>query len=423
MSVGEVLLRRFPPARALEVRDFRLLWLGESISMVGSQFSSVAWAWLIFQLTGSGLALGTVLLVGDIPRVVLMLAAGALTDRFSPWKVSLAANLISGATLGILSVLTLTHLIHLWHVYLASLIFGAMGAFFFPAVFALIPRALPPEQLNAGNALMESTNGLTSFIGPALAGVLIAGVGRNGGVSLIFALDAGSFAVAALALQFMSVDCKGVATQGNAAGTPSERHRLLRSILEGLRLAWRDPGLRTFLLLLAVNNLAFYGPYRVGLAALAAHRFAGGAAALGTLYGAWGAGALVGTVVAGFVGRLRRYGLLMLAGALVQGVAFLLIGFAPNLVVAILLVVILGVEGGVGNVVFGTWLQVRTDPSFLGRVTSLVGLANLGLTPLSYALSGALVDLNPTLMFALAGGLVLAAVGLAGISATVRGME
>jgi len=176
-------------------------------------------------------------------------------------------------------------------------------------------------------------------------------------------------------------------------------------------------------LLLAVNNLAFYGPYRVGLAALAAHRFAGGAAALGILYGAWGAGALLGTVVAGFVGRLRRYGLLMLAGALVQGVAFLLIGFAPNVVVATFLVVILGVEGGVGNVVFGTWLQVRTDPALLGRVTSLVGLANLGLTPLSYALSGALVDLNLTLMFALAGGLVLATVTLTAMSATVRNME
>jgi len=423
VNIRESLLRRFPPLQALKTKDFRLLWIGESVSMVGSQFTSVAWAWLVLELTGSGLALGTILLVGDVPRVVLMLAAGAVTDRFSPWKVSLTANLVSGATLGVLSVLTLTHMIRLWQLYLASLAFGAAGAFFFLAVFALIPRVLPAAQLNAGNGLMESTNGLTSFIGPALAGVLIAGIGRTTGITLVFAIDAATFAIAVSALQLLSPSCKGTAAQSDDAEIPAARLSLARSILDGLRFAWRDPGLRTFLLLLVVNNLAFYGPYRVGLAALAVHRFAGGATALGVLYGAWGAGALLGAVIAGFVGRLHHYGLLMLVGATIQGVSFLLIGFAPNVIVAAFLVAVLGIEGGIGNVIFGTWLQVRTDPSMLGRVTSLVALANLGLTPISYAISGVLVDLNPTLTFVLAGGLVLAAVALSGQSAGVRAME
>ena len=418
-------LGRLPLWQPLGAHDFRLLFTGESVSMVGSQFTSVALAWLGFQITGSGLALGTVFAVGGIPQLLLMLLGGATTDRFSPWRVMAVANVVFTVITASLSVLAFLNAVHLWHLYIASFVFGVGGAFVFPAVFSLIPRTLATDQLNAGNGLMESTNALTSFLGPSLAGIVVALGGRSSGTGIAFAIDASSFAFALLTLLWMSDRCKRreVVIEDGAPYPQSGVRNLFFSIREGVSIAWQDMGLRTFLLLLMVNNLAFYGPYRVGLAALAAHRFPEGAAALGTLYGAWGAGALVGAFLAGFLRTLRRYGLLMLAGAAVQGTGFVLLGFAPNVVIAVGLVVIIGVRGGVGNVIFGTWLQMRSAPDMLGRVMSLVGVANLGLTPLSFALSGALVDVNPTLTFVLAGGLVLVVTVGASMSRTVRAMR
>ena len=418
-------LWRLPLWQPLGAHDFRMLFTGESVSMVGSQFTSVALAWLGFQITGSGLALGTVFAVGGVPRLLLMLVGGAVTDRFSPWRVMVVANAVFVLTTGGLAALAFLDAVHLWHLYVASLIFGAGGAFVFPAVFSLIPRTLETEQLNAGNGLMESTNALTSFLGPSLAGIVVAFGGKSFGTGIAFAIDASSFVFALLTLLWMSDRCK---RREEVAGDDVPQARagvrgIVVSIREGVSAAWQDVGLRTFLVLLVVNNLAFYGPYRVGLAALAAHRFPEGAAALGTLYGAWGAGALIGAFIAGFLGQLRRYGLLMLAGAAVQGTGFALLGFAPNVVIAVALVTMIGVEGGIGNVVFGTWLQMRAAPDMLGRVMSLVGIANVGLTPVSFALSGALVDVDPTLTFLLAGGLVLVVAAGASMSRTVRAMR
>jgi MFS family permease len=423
-AVAIHVVRRLPLARPLAVRDFRLLWVGEIISMTGSSFTSVALAWLALQLTGSGLALGTVLLVGSIPRIVLILIGGAITDRYSAWRVALIANTILGVTMAALAALTILHLVQLWQLYTVALITGASSAFFFPAIFSLVPRTLDAELLGPGNALMEAANGVTSFLGPAAAGVLIATIGRLSGTGAAFAVDAASFGVAMMTLLLMSSGIRLAIRSGEPAAVGAAHLReLLRLVWSGLTYAWRDAGLRAFLLILTVANLCFYGPYQVGLAALAAHRFSQGAAALGILYGAWGAGSLLGTLVAGLVGRVRRYGLLLIAGPLVYGICFTLIGFAPTLAPATVLVVIIGISSGINNVIFATWLQVRTAPSMLGRVTSLLGLAGLGLTPLSYALSGFLVDVNPTLTFVLAGGILFAVAGVAATQRAVRTME
>jgi MFS family permease len=414
---------RLPLWQPLRTHDFRLLFTGESISMIGSQFTSVAVAWLGYKITGSGLALGSVYIVGGLPRLVLLLLGGAVTDRVAPWRVLTLTNLVFGLTSGTLAMLALSGQIRLWHLYGASLIFGAGSAFAFPATFSILPRTLGEEHLNAGNALMESTNALTSFLGPSLAGIMIAVTGRTVGTGIAFTLDASSFLFALLMILLMSPGVRMIYVEAGATDRRGGLAGLLVSVHEGLTAAWRDVGLRTFLLLLVVNNLAFYGPFRVGLAALAVHRFPQGAGALGTLYGAWGAGALLGTVTAGFLRGLRRYGVLMLAGAAIQGTGFVLLGFAPTLVIALALVTMIGIEGGVGNVVFGTWLQMRTPPAMLGRVTSLLGIANVGVIPVSFAVSGALIDLDPVITFVLAGGLVLVVAAGAAMSRTVRTMS
>src|SRR5512135_2193287 len=105
------------PATVLRIRNFRLLWIGEGISLLGDQFYLIALPWLVLQLTGNALAVGTVLAAAGIPRAVFMLVGGALTDRFTPRSLMIGSNLARLALTGLLAALVLTQLIQTWMLY------------------------------------------------------------------------------------------------------------------------------------------------------------------------------------------------------------------------------------------------------------------------------------------------------------------
>ena len=394
--------------RPLAGRDFRLLFSGETISLLGDQFHFVALAWLVLQLTGSGLAVGTVLMVAGIPRAVFILVGGAFADRASPRSVMLISNAVRGTFVGILAILVLSGSAELWQLYVLAAVFGIVDAFFWPALSTIVPMLVPEDHLPAANALMQGSQQLTGLIGPALAGLLVAAVGTG----LAFGIDAASFIVAAGAL---------VLIRGGRRHAPAEASReapranVLGTIRSGVAFAWRDPAIRSLLLLSAALNFAINGPVSVGLAWLAHNRFEGGAAAFGIMLSAFGAGALVGAVVAGSLGRIRELGWVTLGGSVVMGVALGLIGFAPSVIVIMVLNLAIGLAVGLLNVRIVAWLQVRTPSDMIGRVMSLVMLGGLALSPLSLAAAGLLVDLGAaTLCFAVAGGLVVVA-ALAGV--------
>src|SRR3954454_14238620 len=159
--------------KAFKLRDFRLLWIGEAISGLGDQFATIALPWLALVLTGSGLALGSVLALMAVPRAALMVVGGAYVDRLSPRRVMLVSNAVRFVAVALLGVVTLSGAAQLWMLYAFALVFGIADAFFFPAVTAIVPAVAPGEQLAQANAIVQGTGQLTVFVGPALAGVLI----------------------------------------------------------------------------------------------------------------------------------------------------------------------------------------------------------------------------------------------------------
>src|SRR5712692_5274248 len=116
--------RNFAAWRPLAVRDFRLLYIGQGVSLLGDQFYLVALPWMVIQLTGSGLALGTILLAGTAPRMIFLLVAGAASDRLSPHKLMLASNALRSLVCAILTVLVLFKTISLWHLLILAVAFG-----------------------------------------------------------------------------------------------------------------------------------------------------------------------------------------------------------------------------------------------------------------------------------------------------------
>jgi MFS family permease len=398
--------------RPLRVRDFRLLFGGESISVLGDYFHFVALAWLTLQLTGSGLALGSVLMVAGIPRAVFILLGGALSDRFSPRSLMLYSNAFRALVVGLLAVLVLTGRAELWHLFVFAGIFGVVDALFYPAVNTILPMLVDEETLPPANALMQGSQQLAGLIGPALAGIFIAAVQ----IGVAFVVDAVSFAIAAIALLFVLGGRRVV-----HADSEGPRHGLLGTITAGFRFAWSDPAVRSLILLTAAFNFAFNGPLLVGLPFLAENSLGGGSATFGILLSAFGAGSLVGAACAGSIARVPRLGTVVLGIAVGMGAAFGLLGLAANVLTAGAILAAIGVGAGFLNVHIISWLQGRTAEEMRGRVMSMLMLGGIGLAPVSYALAGLIIDLGAaTLMFAVAGAIV-ATTALIGFASGVAG--
>src|SRR5512147_672268 len=186
------------PTNVLQIRNFRLLWIGEGISLLGDQFYLIALPWLVLSLTGNALTVGTVLATAGIPRALFMLIGGALTDRFTPRKLMIDSNLVLMILTGLLAALVVTNLIQLWMLYAFALLFGLADAFFFPAQTSIVPQLVDKDQLQSANAIIQGTATLSLFVGPILAGTLISSLDRgaahsDSGIALAFALDSLSF--------------------------------------------------------------------------------------------------------------------------------------------------------------------------------------------------------------------------------------
>jgi MFS family permease len=401
--------------RPFRTRDFRLIFTGESVSVIGDNFHFVALAWLTLQLTGSGLALGSVLMVAAIPRVVFMLIGGALSDRFSPRSLMLWSNAFRAVVVGVVAALVLTDHAALWQLYIMAGMFGVVDALFYPAINAILPMVVDEPTLTPANALMQGSQQFATLIGPALAGVVVALV--QTGPAFVF--DAASFAIAAVALLFVAGGRRPAkAPRADEGEAPAS---LRSTIGAGFRYAWADPAIRSLILLTAAFNFAFNGPLLVGLPFLADHVLGGGSATFGILLSAYGGGALVGAVLAGSIRRVPRLGTIVLGAALGMGVALGLTGVAPNIPSAFAALAAIGVGGGFLNVHIISWLQGRTAAEMRGRVLSMVMLGSVGLAPVSYALAGAILDLGAVpLMFGVAGAIVVAA-SLAGFAAGAAG--
>ena len=399
-----------PLLRPFRVADFRFLFTGESISVLGDQFHFVALAWLTLQLTGSGLALGSVLMVAAIPRAVFMLLGGALSDRWSPRSLMLYSNAIRAALVGIVAFLVVTEQAQLWQLYVMAGIFGVVDALFYPAMSAILPMLVDDETLPPANALMQGSQQFAGLIGPALAGVVVALI--QTGPAFVF--DAISFGVAAIALFFVVGGRR--APKPAESGTSEAQPSVLATIRAGFAYAWSDPAVRSLILLTAAFNFAFTGPLSVGIPFMADHTLGGGSATFGFLLSGFGGGALVGAIAAGSISRVPRLGTVVLLIAIGLGIGLGLLGIAPNVATAFGLTLAMGLGIGFINVHVVSWLQGRTAPEMRGRVMSMVMLGSIGLAPVSYALVGAIVDLGPIpLMFAVAGAIVVVA-SLAGFA-------
>ncbi len=423
-----------PLQRVLRQRNFRLLWIGEGISLLGDQFYMIALPWLVLKMTGDALAVGGVLAVAAIPRALFMLIGGAFTDRFSPRMVMLGSNLFRMIIVTLLTALVIAGSIHLWMLYVLTLIFGVVDAFFFPAQSSVIPQIVDKENLQVGNSIIQGTAQLSRFAGPILAGSLIALLGGRSvapateavytpdlmGIGFALGFDALTFFISVMTLWRMRI----VKSSGDFRNT-HQKESVWSAIRVGLFGVWNDIELRTFFLVTMAINVLINGPILVGIPVLADTRFPEGAAAFGILMSAYGGGNLMGTILAGVLPtpRTKSMGSRLLVIISVLGVGVTLLGLTSSISLAVVIGLAMGVSNGYVTIIFITWLQSRTPLSTLGRLMSLLMFAVIGLNPISMSLSGFFMRLDPTATFVGAGVLMTVIVLLAALNPEVRKMK
>lgn len=375
----------------LRFRPFVAVLSGEGLSMVGDAAFGIALAWLVLQETGSVGALASVLLAQAIPRGLLMLFGGALTDRLSPRRVMFWSHLVRGAAVATVGTIAWVSSVQMWQLYALAVVTGVAAAFFGPASESVLPFLLPAEHLPRGNALQGAVEQAAMIGGPLLGGLLTAWLGP----SVAIVLNAITFFIAAMTVRAAP---RREVVQQEATSVLA----VFKEIGEGLSVARRSHEVRIVLLIVSASALSYSGLFAVGLPALA-RSFSSNAVALGALISAWGIGQLLGTISAAITGLPRRWGLLIIGMTVIEATAFALLGVSPNVLTAAAILVVVGFGVAYSSdVALPTFIQTRTPRQFLGRISSLIGLPRVALEPISIALLGALLTQSVAWGFAVA---------------------
>jgi MFS family permease len=361
----------------LRHRDFRLLWSGMCVSLLGDGIFLVAMAWQVYALSNAPTALAVVGITMTVPTIAFLLLGGVVSDRLDRRRIMLASDLVRGLAVGLLALLSLTGVLELWHVAALAAVYGAGTAFFSPAFDALVPELLPSGELAQANALDQFVRPIAlRLAGPALGGVLI----DVFGVGSAFALDAASFAVSAVALLAMAPAPRRAA---RAVGTS-----VTRDMREGLRYVRSHVWLWATFASAAVAYLLFMGPAEVLLPYIVKNDLHGSAADLGVVFAAGGIGSVGCAVVIGQRGLPRRDITFMYVTWTLATLAVAGYGLAGAVWQLMLASLAFNALETAGTIVWATAKQRHVPAALLGRVSSLDWLISIGLLPLSFALTG-----------------------------------
>lgn len=398
----------------LKVRNFKLLFGGQTISVIGDALYMVALPWLVLTTGGSAEVLGMVLAAYGIPRAVSMLVGGWLSDRLRPRRLMLIADAVRLLLVGILAAIAMEGHPTLLQLCAIAVPLGAFGGAFLPASQSILPETLSPEDLQAGNGLMMASRQGANLIGSAMAGVIVAALTT----AAALAIDAGTFLVSALSLALMRTTHRAAPGTGKQEARRENPASSVQEQAEQISL-WRF--LRTSrliqgtLLIFMMIGLVSGGLIEVALPALVHGPMHENASDYGIILAAWGAGAFVGSIFAGMLGKRQHKGLIMLLAGLLMAA---LIALLPiwGVLGAVVCMLIAGVAGSIVNVVLFTAVQLAIPSHLMGRVMGLLLFGSFGVYPLSVALAGVLSNQPGPAIFFPFSGLLLALAMLFGMT-------
>jgi MFS family permease len=399
---------RLPVAlRALHEREFRLLFVGQSVSLVGDGMVTVALPFAVLDLTGSATDLGFVLASYTLPLVGFLLVGGVFADRFQQRGVMIVSDLVRFGSQGLVAALLVSGHARLWELVVLQAVRGTALAFFLPASTALTPLTVGPELLQQANALRGLSMALGNVIGPAIGGVVVVAVGSGWAIGF----DSASYAVSAVFLLALRLPRR----------VPLPPQPFLHDLLDG----WREFTARTWvwtnLTFIGIGNMVFNWFFVLG--AVVAKRSLGGADAWGLIVAALGLGAVVGGIVALKI-RPRRPLVVANLGLVLFALPPALLALRPPVALVAAGALVGGIGGTLFNALWETALQRHIPPERLSRVTAYDWFVSTAANPAGQALAGPIAGgIGIDAALAVGAGWLLAAPFLVLAIPSVRGLR
>jgi len=389
--------------RALQVRNYRLYWIGQLISQTGSWMQTTAQAWLVLQLTRSPFALGLVTTLQFLPIMLLSLLGGAISDRWPKHRLILVTQIAALIQAAIFGALVVTGAVQLWHVYVLAAIQGVITAIDNPTRQAFAVELVGREHLVNAVALNSMLFNGARIVGPALAGLIIAGFGNSLiGIGMVLLVNAISFVavIAGLLMLDPTAFFNPPAAQRGSTG---------RNILEGLAYVWRTPPVLLIMIIVAAIGTFGYN-FSVVLPLLAGFVLHTDASGFGGLSAFLGVGSLVGALTTAYARQISMRRLVIGSGCF--GVLLGAVALSTNLALSGALLIALGFAGITFATSANSLLQLSVPDALRGRVMGLYMLLFAGSTPIGGFLIGTfsnIIGVSSTLL--VCAGLCLLGVG------------
>ena len=370
MTAATAALRR--TFSSLKVRNYRLFFIGQGISLSGTWIQRVAQAWLVLDLTGSGTAVGFVTALQFVPLLVLAPIGGLIADRVNKRRLLIVTQIVSALFAATLGIVVITGIVELWMVYVLAFALGVAASIENPTRQTFVLEMVGRAQLTNALSLNSTLINAARVIGPAIAGGLIISIG----IGWCFVLNAVSYAGVIAALMMMRTDQLETApVQPRGAGQLREGFRYVRS----------TPAVLTPLLMMAVAGTFAY-EYQVVLPLLAKFTYDGNAQTFAIMTSAMGAGAVAGGLFT--ASRRARPAITLARTAGLFGVVQILTSLAPNLATSLISLVVLGGVGLSFIALGNSTVQLTSAPEMRGRVMGLWAVAFLGTTPFGAPIMG-----------------------------------
>lgn len=377
---------------AFNNRNFRLYFIGQTISTIGSWTQSLAVIWLVLEITNRSDRLGLAMALQFLPMLVLGAPAGVLADKFDNRRLLLATSTLSGILALAFGIVVATGHITIWWIYALTLMLGLVLAVERPAMQAILYQLVGVELLPSAVATNSTINSVSRLIGPALAGGLIATVG----VKTCFYINAATYLVVIAALLALR---SSELTARPLIGRTKGRLR------EGFAYVRANPNVARPLLVMTIVGTAAYN-FQTTFPAMVRFGFHRGAGAVGTVMSVSAIGSIIGGIyIAGVNPHPRKTLTITLVGF---GAALLALSITPGFWPFVGMTIVLGFASASFQSVNTVVLQQATEPSMQGRVMALHQMAWFGSTPIGSVLMGWVIQISsPRIPFALAGAAAL----------------
>ena len=396
--------------RSLRIRNYRLFFFGQLVSVTGTWMQTVAQSWLVLNLTGSGVDLGITVALQFLPMLLFGLWGGLLADRSDKRRLLIATQAAGGLLALVLWALVATDSVELWMVYVMAFLLGIVTMVDMPTRQAFVIEMVGPDEVPNAIGLNSAMFNSGRILGPAAAGVTIAALGL-------------APAFLANGLSYLAVIAALVAMRPEELFRREPAPRQRGEVRAGLRYVWNDATLRSTLFLVAVLGMFGFN-FVVVLPLLARFTFDGGAGLYSLFTSLTSLGSLGGALFA--ASRARPTRRLLLGAGASFGVLMLATAVAPTVALASVLLVAVGVAVMLFLATANTTLQLNSDPAMRGRVMALYGLLFLGSTPVGGPLLGWISETwGPRFGLGLGGAVSLAAAlaAVGGIRARRRSRE